>query len=147
VDDAKACNLEAMENALQAVRGGINGEPNVWLIAGGVDSGLDFHAAGPLLSKRVKGAFLLGEGSQKIQSAWGLFTPCMLTGSLLEAVTEAARNATSGDVVLLSPACSGLDQFRNYQHRGQMFCDAVKSIGRGLVGASPNMHGVLADRG
>jgi UDP-N-acetylmuramoylalanine--D-glutamate ligase len=142
IDDSKACNLDAMENALRAVRSGPNGEPNIWLIAGGMDSDLDFHAAGPLLSRRVKGAFLLGKVSQKIRSAWGLFTPCMLATSLLEAVAEAARNATSGDVVLLSPACSGLDQFRNYQHRGQVFCEAVKSIGRGLMGVSPYMHGV-----
>jgi len=142
VDDSKASNLHDMEKAVQAARGGPNGEPNVWLIAGGTDSELDFHAAGPLLSQRVKGAFLMGKVAQKIRSAWGLFTPCMLANSLLEAVAEAARNATSGDVILFSPACSGLDQFRNYQHRGQMFCEAVKSIGRGLVSSSPYMHGV-----
>jgi UDP-N-acetylmuramoylalanine--D-glutamate ligase len=142
IDDSKACNLDAMENALRAVRGGPNGEPNVWLIAGGADPGLDFHAAAPLLSRKVKGAFLLGKVAQKIRAAWGLFTPCMLASSLLEAVAEAARNATSGDVILLSPACSGLDQFRNYQHRGEVFCEAVKSIGRGLVASSPYMHGV-----
>jgi UDP-N-acetylmuramoylalanine--D-glutamate ligase len=84
----------------------------------------------------------MGKVGQKIRSAWSLFTPCMLATSLLEAVAEAARNATSGDVILFSPACSGLDQFRNYQHRGQMFCEAVKSIGRGLVSSSPYMHGV-----
>jgi hypothetical protein len=49
---------------------------------------------------------------RKIPSARGLFTPCMLASSLLEAMAEAARNATSGDVILLSPACSGFDQFR-----------------------------------
>jgi UDP-N-acetylmuramoylalanine--D-glutamate ligase len=53
VDDSKASNLHAMEKAVQAARGGPNGEPNVWLIAGGADSGLDFHAAGPLLSQRA----------------------------------------------------------------------------------------------
>jgi UDP-N-acetylmuramoylalanine--D-glutamate ligase len=141
VNDSKACNLDAMEKALLATRPGPNGEPNVWLIAGGRDGGLDFHSAGPLVARRVKGAFLIGEVSQTIRSAWGLFTPCMLAASLLEAVAEAARTATSGDVVLLSPACSGLDQFRNYQHRGQAFCEAVKSIGRGQMALSPYMHG------
>lgn len=144
VNDSKASNLDAMQNAVLAARGGPNGEPNVWLIAGGCESDLDFHSAGPLLSRRVKGAFLLGKVSQRIRSAWGLFTPCMLASSLLEAVAEAARNATSGDVVLFSPACSGLDQFRNYQHRGEAFCEAVKSIGRGLASASPYMHGVFS---
>jgi UDP-N-acetylmuramoylalanine--D-glutamate ligase len=142
VNDSKAANIDAMEKALLATRPGSNGEPNVWLIAGGRDAGLDFHAAGPSISRRVKGAFLIGEASQNIRSAWGLFTPCMAASSLLEAVAEAARNAASGDVVLLSPACSGLDQFRNYQHRGEVFCEAVKSIGRGHLAPSPYMHGV-----
>jgi UDP-N-acetylmuramoylalanine-D-glutamate ligase len=47
---------------------------------------------------------------------------------LLEAVAEAARNAVAGDVVLLSPACSSFDQFQNYQHRGEVFRQAVKNL-------------------
>ena len=93
------------------------------------------------VKNQMKSAFLIGKVSFKIRSAWGLFTPCMLAPSLLEAVAEAARTATSGDVVLLSPACSGLDQFRNYQHRGQVFCKAVKSIGGGELAPNPHMHG------
>jgi UDP-N-acetylmuramoylalanine--D-glutamate ligase len=142
VNDAKASNPGAMEGALRASRRGPNDAPNVWLIAGGADAGLDFHDVGPLISKRVKGAFVIGEASQKIRLAWSLFTPCMQSASLLEAVAEAASNAASGDVVLLSPACSGLDQFRNYQHRGEVFCEAVKSIGRGLWAPGPYMNGV-----
>jgi UDP-N-acetylmuramoylalanine--D-glutamate ligase len=87
-------------------------------------------------------AFLIKKVSQTFRSAWSLFTPCMLAASLLEAVAEAARNAASGDVVLFSPASSGLDQFRNHQHRGRGFCKAVKSIGRGHVAPSPYMNGV-----
>ncbi len=65
-------------------------------------------------------------------SDWSrLFTPCAVAGSLLEAVTEAAKNVTSGDVVLLVPACSSWDQFQNHPHRGDVFFRAVKSIGRG----------------
>jgi UDP-N-acetylmuramoylalanine--D-glutamate ligase len=48
--------------------------------------------------------------------------------SLLEAVSEAARNAVAGDVVLLSPACSSFDQFQNYQHRGDVFKRAVMNL-------------------
>jgi UDP-N-acetylmuramoylalanine-D-glutamate ligase len=49
--------------------------------------------------------------------AWGLFTPCTPNDSLLEAITEAAKNATAGDVVLVSPAGSSLDRFQNCQQR------------------------------
>jgi UDP-N-acetylmuramoylalanine--D-glutamate ligase len=141
INDSKATNLDALQKALLATRPGPTGEANVWLIAGGRDKGLDFHDVGPLLSKRVKRAFLIGEASERIRAAWSLFTPCTTVNSLLEAVAEAARSAASGDVVLLSPACSSFDQFRNYQQRGEIFCDAVKSIGRGMQAATPHMNG------
>jgi UDP-N-acetylmuramoylalanine--D-glutamate ligase len=144
INDSKATNPDALAKALHTARPGPGGEPNLWLIAGGKDKGLEFHDVGPLLSKRVKHAFLVGEASKRIHAAWSVFTPCTITSSLLEAVAEAAKNATSGDVVLLAPACSSWDQFRNHQHRGEVFCQAVKSIGRGVLAGTPKIDGRLA---
>jgi UDP-N-acetylmuramoylalanine--D-glutamate ligase len=143
INDSKATNVDALQKALLASRAGQEGGANIWLIAGGKDKGLEFHEVGPLLSKRVKHAFLIGESAEKIRAAWSLFTPCTVADSLLEAVIEAARRAASGDVVLLSPACSSFDQFRNYQERGESFCKIVKSIGRGPLDRDPNIHGKL----
>jgi UDP-N-acetylmuramoylalanine--D-glutamate ligase len=140
INDSKATNVDALRKALLAARAGQGGEPNIWLLAGGADKGLEFHDIGPLLSQRVKHAFLMGEASEKIRAAWSLFTPCKVVDSLLEAVTEAAKNAASGDVVLLSPACSSFDQYRNYQERGEIFCQTVKSIGRGMQSHDPNIN-------
>lgn len=103
-------------------------EKNIWLLAGGKDKGFEYHNLGPLLSRRVKGAFLFGETAEKIRAAWSLFTPCSVVPTLLEAMAAAAKRARSGDVVLLSPACSSFDQFRNYQHRGEVFRQAVKQL-------------------
>jgi len=130
INDSKATNLDALRNALISVPPGRAGEPNVWLIAGGKDKGFEYHDLGPLLSQRVKGAFLIGETREKIRAAWGLFTSCTLAESLVEAVHDAARNAVHGDAVLLSPACSSFDQFQNYQQRGDIFRQAVKNLGR-----------------
>jgi UDP-N-acetylmuramoylalanine--D-glutamate ligase len=137
INDSKATNVDALQKALLSVPGA--GQlPNVWLIAGGRDKGLDFHYVGPLLSQRVKGAFLIGEAREKIHAAWGLFTPCTAVGSLLEAVNVAAKNAVPGDVILLSPACSSFDQFRNYQHRGEVFRQAVTELaGAAAKGKTP----------
>jgi UDP-N-acetylmuramoylalanine--D-glutamate ligase len=128
INDSKATNLDAVHKALLAIPSAGAGEPNVWLIAGGKDKGFEYHDIGPLLSQRAKGAFLIGETREKIRAAWSLFTPCTLADSLLEAVAAAARHAVAGDVVLLSPACSSFDQFQNYQHRGDVFRQAVKTL-------------------
>lgn len=125
VNDSKSTNVGALQRALLSFPEGRAGEPNVWLIAGGRDKGCEFHDIGPLLSQRVKGAFLLGEAREKIRAAWSLFTPCTLVNSLLEAVPEATKLAAAGDIVLLSPACSSFDQFRSYQHRGEVYRQAV----------------------
>jgi UDP-N-acetylmuramoylalanine--D-glutamate ligase len=145
INDSKATNLDAVEKALLSVRAPNSGEPNVWLIAGGKDKGLEFYELGPLLAKRVKHAYLLGQTRGKLRAAWGLFTSCTPVDSLLEAVSEAARNAIPGDVVLLSPACSSFDMFRDYQHRGEVFQEAVERLARptnsGGATASPIASG------
>ena len=128
INDSKATNLDAVHKALLALPVARGGEPNVWLIAGGKDKGLEYHDIGPLISQRAKGAFLIGETRERIRAAWSLFTPCTLADSLVEAVAEAARNAVPGDVVLLSPACSSFDQFQNYQHRGDVFRQTVEKL-------------------
>jgi UDP-N-acetylmuramoylalanine--D-glutamate ligase len=128
INDSKATNVDATARAIEAVPVAPAGEPNVWLIAGGKDKGFEFHDIGPLLSRRVKGAFLLGETRERIRAAWSLFTPCHLVDSLPEAVRSAAEAAVAGDVILLSPACSSFDMFRNYQHRGDVFRQLVMEL-------------------
>ena len=129
VNDSKATNLDAVSRALATMPRAENSrEPNVWLLAGGRDKGFDFHDLGPQLAERVKGVFLFGEAREKIRAAWSLFTPCAVVSTLLEAVSEAGKRAVPGDVVLLSPACSSFDQFHNYQHRGDVFRQAVKQF-------------------
>lgn len=125
INDSKAMNMDAVQKALQAAPSGRAGEPNVYLIAGGKDKGLEFHDLGPLLAQRVKGAFLLGEMQEKLRAAWSLFTPCTIVDSLREAVAQAAEGAGRGDVILLSPGCSSFDMFQNYQQRGELFREAV----------------------
>src|SRR5262249_18076739 len=103
INDSKATNLDALQKALLSIPLGPGGPRNGWLIAGGKDKGFGFHDLGPLLSQRVKGAFLIGETREKIRAAWGLFTSCTFADSLVKAVHDAARSAVHGDVVLLSP--------------------------------------------
>lgn len=130
INNSKAMNVDALQQSIEALPVGVGGEPNIWLIAGGKDKGLEYHDLGPLLAQRVKGAFLIGETREKLRASWSLFTPCTVVNSLLEAVQSAAENAANGDIVLLSPACSSFDMFENYQDRGKMFRAAVEQLTR-----------------
>lgn len=130
VNDSKSTNPDALEKALSSASAP-KGEPNVLLIAGGTDKGLDYYSLGPTLARRVKQAFLLGETREKLRASWSLFAPCELIDTVAEAVTRAVEEALPGDVVLLSPGCASFDQFENYQHRGEVYRQSVMScLGR-----------------
>jgi UDP-N-acetylmuramoylalanine--D-glutamate ligase len=119
--------VDAVRQALRTVKKR-DEKPKIWLIAGGRDKGFDYDELVPELQSSVKGVFLLGETQEKILAAWGRFVPCIKVQTLLEAVNGAAKHAVPGDVVLLSPACSSFDMFQNYQHRGEVFREAVQSL-------------------
>jgi hypothetical protein len=77
--------------------------------------------------------------------ARGRFTPCAPDGSLLEAMTEAAKCWILGGAVLLSPACSSYNQFRNEQNCGEEFYRPAKSTGRGATNGNPNINDINND--
>lgn len=124
INDSKSTNPDALEKALLSAPA-TNGEPNILLIAGGSDKGLDYYALGPTLARRVKQAYLLGETRDKLRASWSLFAPCELVDSVADAVDRAVDQARPGDVVLLSPGCASFDQFENYQQRGEVFRQRV----------------------
>lgn len=123
VHDGCANHLEALDRALVALSPTAPESPYIWLIAGGVRAGRHFYDLGPVLSPRVKHAFVLGEAASAMQSAWQLFTPCTPVTSLLDAANRAVEQATPGDVILYSPGCpsggtlshsgAGTDVFRD----------------------------------
>ena len=98
-------------------------------------------AALPSLALVSLDGYLGGKASERIPCDWRLFIPCAVADSLLKAISEAARNAASGGVVLVSLARSISDRFQDYQECGQIFCQAAKSIGRGVISDDPNIHG------
>jgi len=121
VDDSKATNVDAVCRALESFK-----EP-VILIMGGRDKGGDYKILTKVIQNHVKHLILLGEASELIAAALGNFVPTVRVSSMQEAVTNAHQAAASGDVVLLSPACSSFDMFKSYAHRGDVFqCEVNK---------------------
>lgn len=122
-NDSKATNVDATIKALEAFSGGL------WVILGGKDKGSDYSVLAPLLKERARGVLAIGAASEKIA---GHLRPAGIevvrAGTLDRAIDLAAAQAQEGDTVLLAPACSSFDQFKNYGHRGQVFKQLVARL-------------------
>ena len=121
-NDSKGTNVGAVEKSLASFS-----EP-VILIAGGVDKGGDYRPLQNCIRQRVRRLVLFGAAKDIIAEALGHLTETMIVTDLAAAVGDAAAHARPGDVVLLSPACSSFDMFRNYAERGKAFKSLVHAL-------------------
>ncbi|KGK90413.1 UDP-N-acetylmuramoyl-L-alanyl-D-glutamate synthetase [Desulfosporosinus sp. HMP52] len=122
VNDSKGTNTDAATKALQAFD-----EPLV-LIAGGKNKGLDFHEFMKVVRKKVKSLILLGQAAEEMEQAAkdeGV-ERIIRVSTFEEGVEKAISEAKPGDVVLLSPACTSWDMFKNYEQRGELFKELVR---------------------
>jgi UDP-N-acetylmuramoylalanine--D-glutamate ligase len=122
-DDSKGTNVGASVTAVRGIR-----EDKVVLIAGGRDKGGSYGPLVDALRERGRAAVLIGEARDLIRDAIGGTVPVRLAESMDEAVALSAELARPGDAVLLSPACSSFDMFRDYKDRGDAFVRAVMGL-------------------
>ena len=121
-DDSKATNIAAVKRALESF------DKPISLIMGGRDKGGDYLTLKGTVEKHVKKLVVIGEAKEKIISALGGSVNVEQASTIEEAVLAAYKVAESGDVVLLSPACSSFDMFKSYKERGNRFCMAANSL-------------------
>ncbi|MEW6186814.1 MAG: UDP-N-acetylmuramoyl-L-alanine--D-glutamate ligase [Thermodesulfobacteriota bacterium] len=121
-DDSKATNVGAVDKALEGF------DQPVILIAGGRDKGGDYYPLEEMVKAKVKALILIGEAKERIKGQLGWITQTEEATSLPEAVRLAAKLGRPGDVVLLSPACSSFDMFRDYAQRGKVFQEEVRAL-------------------
>jgi UDP-N-acetylmuramoylalanine--D-glutamate ligase len=121
-NDSKATNVDATIKALESF------PANIHLILGGKDKGSDYTVLNDLLRARVKRVYTIGAAAAKIESHIQGAAEIDRAETLETAVQRASASASAGDVVLLAPACSSFDQFQNYEHRGRVFKEAVRSL-------------------
>ena len=133
IDDSKGTNVGATVAALNGLGNSESGK-RIWLIAGGDGKGQDFSPLREPSLRFVKGIFLIGKDAEKISEVLGGEVPCTLSATLPVAVQAAAAQAHSGDLVLLSPACASLDQFRDYVERAELFVSEVEELGMRFEG-------------
>ena len=122
-DDSKGTNVGATVAALNGMR------EKVVLIAGGDGKGQDFGPLRPAVAARARHVVLIGRDRERLaQALEGGGVPISRANDMDEAVRLGFSAAREGDAVLLSPACASFDMFRNYEHRAQVFVQAVKDL-------------------
>ncbi|NWF76517.1 MAG: UDP-N-acetylmuramoyl-L-alanine--D-glutamate ligase [Nitrospirae bacterium] len=121
-NDSKGTNVGAVMKSLESF-------PNsVILIAGGRDKAGDFSLLRDLVKAKVKALVLIGEASEKLKKSLGDLTTTLIAEDLREALVMSRSISSSGDVVLLSPACASFDMFRDFEDRGRQFKKIVREI-------------------
>jgi UDP-N-acetylmuramoylalanine--D-glutamate ligase len=126
VNDSKATTVDATRKALASF------DRPVVLVLGGRGKGGDFSPLRAAVRGRVRTAVLVGEAADKIEAALGGAVPVVRAATYREVVRSAFAAARRGDVVLLAPACTSWDMFRNFEERGRTFKAEVRRLAAGL---------------
>ncbi len=124
-DDSKGTNVGATVAALQ----GLGADRKLVVILGGEGKGQDFSPLADPVAHHARAAVLIGRDAPLIRA---VLEPQGVTVLEAESMEQAVRLATgrahAGDAVLMSPACASFDMFKDYEHRAQVFRDAVQAL-------------------
>jgi len=122
VNDSKATNIASARRSIESFPAG------VVAIMGGKFKGGDFGDLQQPVRAHATGIVAIGEAAPLIETALGAVVPIRRAASMAEAVSTAFAMARPGGVVVLAPACSSFDMFRDYIDRGDQFRAAVEAL-------------------
>ncbi len=125
-NDSKGTNVGATLAAIDGLGSEIKGK--LILIAGGVGKNADFSPLLEPVKQYVRKVILIGESTPILASIFKGHVEIDYADSMLSAVAAARDAAVESDCVLLSPACASFDMFKNFEHRGEVFREAVLSL-------------------
>ena len=109
----------------------------VILIAGGKDKGIPYDSIGEIIAEKVKCLLLIGATASRIEEAYKNYLQqrdmeneikIIHCDSYEEVVKKAYEQAKSGDCIILSPASTSFDMFKNFEHRGNVFKELVNGL-------------------
>ncbi|WP_196157046.1 UDP-N-acetylmuramoyl-L-alanine--D-glutamate ligase [Reinekea sp. G2M2-21] len=119
-NDSKATNVGSTIAALKGLAD--REDKNIILLLGGQSKGQDLSPLASVTEKTCRHVFAFGEDAALLKRA---VVTAEIVENMADAMTKAVGLARAGDVVLLSPACASFDQFKNFEHRGQVFNELV----------------------
>ena len=122
VNDSKATNIEAARRAIESFGDGLV------VILGGRFKGGDFADLAAPLTERRAAVVAIGEARDRIVAALGKDVPVHPAADMTSAVRQAFAAAAPGSTVLLAPACSSFDMFKDYAERGRVFKQEARKL-------------------
>lgn len=123
INDSKATNVGSTEAALR----GLEVEGTLHLLLGGDGKSADFTSLLPYISGDNIRLYCFGQDGQALANLRP--DASLLTVTMEEAMRALAPTVKSGDMVLLSPACASLDQFKCFEQRGDEFARLARELG------------------
>ncbi len=123
INDSKATNVGSTEAALK----GLTCSGLLYLLLGGDGKAADFSPLIPYVRQNNIRLYCFGRDAQQLAALSP--SQATITETMQQAMELIAKNVSTGDIVLLSPACASLDQFRNYEQRGEQFSLLAKEFG------------------
>ncbi|MBW2080171.1 MAG: hypothetical protein JRI27_04340, partial [Deltaproteobacteria bacterium] len=129
-DDSKATNVASVLRALESI------DQPIVLIVGGRGKGENYASLAEATKKaRIRGTIVMGEEAKAFEKVLSKVVPVIQVRgtkngkkTMRKAVEEATSLAEPGDAILLSPACSSFDMFKNYEKRGVAFQEAARKL-------------------
>jgi UDP-N-acetylmuramoylalanine--D-glutamate ligase len=122
VNDSKATNVESARRSIESVGRG------VVAIVGGRYKGGEFADLVPPLVERGGSVVAIGEAAERVERAMAPAVAVTRAASMGDAVRAGFARASPGATVVLAPACSSFDMFRDYAERGQRFKEEVQKL-------------------
>ena len=122
INDSKATTVESLGVALTSF------ETPIILIAGGKDKGSDYSQLNTLIAINAREVILIGSAKEKMSDSWEKIISIHKSETLEDAVDVAFNLARPGENVLLSPACSSFDMFKDFEDRGKKFKEIVYKL-------------------
>lgn len=125
-NDSKATNTVSAIAGIKAI--GAKTKGKLILIMGGAPKTKNFNDLKKPVKQYAKNVLLIGEGRDLLHETLKNCVPCERLDSLPQAVSRAHELAKPGDAVILSPACTSWDMFKDYAERGDCFAQSVKAL-------------------